>query len=41
MPQYRGMPGPKRGNGWVGEWGEGEGVGDFWVSIGNAIEENM
>jgi hypothetical protein len=21
MPQYRGTPGPKRGSGWVGEWG--------------------
>jgi hypothetical protein len=29
----------KNGNGWVGEWG-GEGVGDFWDSIGNIIEEN-
>jgi hypothetical protein len=40
MPQYRGTPGPKSGNGWVGEWG-GEGMGDFWDSIGNVIEENM
>jgi hypothetical protein len=39
MVQYRGTPGPKNGNGWVGEWG-GEGVGDFWDSIGNVIEEN-
>jgi hypothetical protein len=23
MPQYRGMPGPKNGNGWVGKWGGG------------------
>ena len=38
MPQYRGMPGPKNGNGWVGKWGEG--MGDFWDSIGNVIEEN-
>jgi hypothetical protein len=38
MPQYRGTPGPKNGNGWVGEGGEG--VGDFWDSIGNVIEEN-
>jgi hypothetical protein len=30
MPQYRGMPGPGRGNGWVEEQGEGEGIGDFW-----------
>jgi hypothetical protein len=39
MPQYRGTPGPKRGNGWVGEWG-GECMRDFWDSIGNVIEEN-
>jgi hypothetical protein len=39
MTQYRGMPGPKSGNGWVGELG-GEGVGGFWDSIGNVIEEN-
>jgi hypothetical protein len=25
MPQYRGTPGPKRGSGWVGEWGRGYG----------------
>jgi hypothetical protein len=37
MPQYRGMPGPKSGSGWVGEW-EGEGMGDFWDSIGNVNE---
>jgi hypothetical protein len=43
MPQYRGMPGPKKknGNGWVGKsGGGGEGMGDFWDSIGNVIEEN-
>ena len=39
MPQYRGMPGTKCGNGWVGEWG-GEGMGDSWDTIGNVIEEN-
>jgi hypothetical protein len=38
MPQYRGMPGPKRGSGWVGDWGVG--MGDFWDSIGNVNEEN-
>jgi hypothetical protein len=26
------------GNGWVGKWGEG--MGDFWDSILNVIEEN-
>jgi hypothetical protein len=36
MPQYRGTPEPKNGNGWVGEWGGT----DFWDSIGNVIEEN-
>jgi hypothetical protein len=30
----------KNGNGWVGKW-RGEGVWDFWDSIGNVIEENM
>jgi hypothetical protein len=40
LPQYRGTPGPKKNeNGWVGKWG-GEGMGDFWDSIGNVIEEN-
>jgi hypothetical protein len=29
----------KNGNGWVGKWGWG--MGDFWDSIGNVIEENM
>jgi hypothetical protein len=38
MSQYRGTPGPKNGNGWVGEWGEG--VGDFWDSIGNVKVES-
>jgi hypothetical protein len=23
-------PGPGSGSGWVGEQGEGEGIGDFW-----------
>ena len=39
MPQYRGMPGPKSGSGWVGEW-MGERVGDFLDSIGNVNEIN-
>jgi hypothetical protein len=39
MPQYRGTPGPKNENEWVGE--RGVGVGDFWDSIGNVTEENM
>jgi hypothetical protein len=38
MPQYRGMPGPKSGSGWVGD-GE-EGMGDFRDSTGNVNEEN-
>jgi hypothetical protein len=32
--------GQKNGNGWVGKWGGGEGMGDFWDSILNVIEEN-
>jgi hypothetical protein len=39
MPQYRGMPGPRSGSGWVGEW-FGERVGDFWDSIRNVNEIN-
>jgi hypothetical protein len=39
MPQYRGMPGPRSGSGWVGEW-VGEGMGNFWDSTGNVNEEN-
>ena len=30
----------KNGSEWVGKWGGG-GMGDFWDSIGNVIEENM
>jgi hypothetical protein len=42
MPQYRGIPGPKNGNGWVGKCvcGGGKGIGDFRDSILNVIEEN-
>jgi hypothetical protein len=32
MPQYREMPGPRSGR--------GEGLGNFWGSIGNVNEEN-
>jgi hypothetical protein len=39
MPQYRGMPGPRSGSGWVGEW-VGKHVWDFWDSIGNVNEIN-
>jgi hypothetical protein len=35
LPQYRGMPGPRSGSGWVGEH-----VVDFWDSIGNVNEIN-
>jgi hypothetical protein len=38
MLQYRGTPGPRRESGWVEELGEG--MGDFWDSIGNVNEEN-
>ena len=39
MPQYRGIPGPKRGSGWAGEWGWVD-MRDFWYSIGNVNELN-
>jgi hypothetical protein len=32
MPQYRGTPGPKNGNEWVGEWG------GVWGTFGIALE---
>jgi hypothetical protein len=39
MPKYRGKPGPRSGS-----WGRvesgGEGMGDFWDSIGSVNEEN-
>jgi hypothetical protein len=38
IPQYRGMPGPRSGSGWVAKWGED--MGNFWDSIGNVNEEN-
>jgi hypothetical protein len=40
MPQYRGMPGPRSGSGWVGEQGRGEGIGNFQDSIWNVYKEN-
>jgi hypothetical protein len=40
MPQYRGIPGPKRGSGWAGEWGWVD-MGDFWYSIGNVNEKYL
>jgi hypothetical protein len=33
MPQYRGMPGPRSGSGWVREQGGGEDIGGFGDSI--------
>jgi hypothetical protein len=33
MPQYRGTPGPKNGNGWVGEWGGGGSGGTFGIAL--------
>jgi hypothetical protein len=29
MPQYRGMPGPASGGGWVDEQGDGQGDREF------------
>ena len=34
MPQYRGTPGPKNGNGWVGKWG------GVWGTFGIALDIN-
>jgi hypothetical protein len=39
MPQYRGMPEPRSGSGWLGEW-VGERVRDFWDNIGKVKEIN-
>jgi hypothetical protein len=39
MSQYRVMPGPRSGSGWVGDW-VGDCVGDFWDSIGYVNEIN-
>jgi hypothetical protein len=36
MPKYRETPGPRSGVG----GSKGEGMGDFWDSIGNINEEN-
>jgi hypothetical protein len=36
MPQYRGMPGPRSGSGWVGEWG-----GRVWGTFEVALEMKM
>ena len=33
MPQYRGTPGPKRGSGWVGDWG--------WVGVEFTIQKKF
>jgi hypothetical protein len=38
MPQYRGMPGPRSESRRGGEW-VGEGMRDFWDSIGNVNEK--
>jgi hypothetical protein len=40
MPQYRGTPGPESGSGGGGREVGGEGMRDFWDSIGNVNEEN-
>jgi hypothetical protein len=37
--ERQGQKKKKNGNEWVGKWGGG--MGDFWDSIGNVIEENM
>jgi hypothetical protein len=42
MPQYRGMPGPGSGSGWVGDQGKGERIGDFLEgNLGKGITFEM
>jgi hypothetical protein len=42
MPQYRGMPGPGSGSGWVGEQGEwGEDRGFSEEKLGKTITFEM
>jgi hypothetical protein len=43
MPQYRGTPGPRSGNGGGsgGERSGWEGMGDFWDSTGNVNEDEL
>jgi hypothetical protein len=36
MPQYRGTPGPKSGNGLVGKWGR-----RVWGTFGIALEMSL
>jgi hypothetical protein len=33
MPQCRGMPGPRRGSGWVGQQGGGRVYGTFGIAF--------
>jgi hypothetical protein len=33
MPQYRGMPGPRSGSGWIGEQGRGRIQGTFGIAF--------
>jgi hypothetical protein len=33
MPQYRVMPGPRSGSGWVGEQGKGKVLGTFRIAF--------
>ena len=43
MPQYRGMPGPRRGSGWVGEQDGGgyKGLSEKKLGKGIAFEMKM
>jgi hypothetical protein len=41
MPQFRGMPGPGSGNGWVGERGRGEDRGFLEGKLGKGITFEM
>jgi hypothetical protein len=39
MPQYRGMPGPRRGSGWVGEQGRERVVGTLGIAFEMQIKK--
>jgi hypothetical protein len=40
-PQYRGMPGPRSGSGWVGKQGRGRVYGTFGIAFEMYIKKNL
>ena len=41
MPQYRGLPGPRSGSGWVGKQGRGRVYGTFGIAFEMYIKKNL